>query len=79
MPEDAFIDFRERKEERERETEMERNTSVGCLLYMPQLGIEPAAEVCALTGDLTHDFSVHGTTLHPTETHWSGQCSVNIF
>ena len=28
--------------ERETETKTERQTSIGCLLYAPQLGIEPA-------------------------------------
>ena len=46
-----LIDFREGKGERERgtETRYERETVTGCLAYT-QLGTEPAAQACALTG-----------------------------
>ena len=43
----------ERKTERERERNMdmkEKHQLVAFLKYMPQLGIEPANWVCALTG-----------------------------
>ena len=54
----------ERKRERERE--------IGCLLYLPQLGIEPASWVCALIGDQTFNLSVYETMLQPTELHSPG-------
>ena len=38
-------DFRKAGGERERETWTD------CLLYMPQPGIEPTTEICALTGN----------------------------
>ena len=40
-----FIDFRERKGERERERERERETLMGCLPYMPGMGVEPATSL----------------------------------
>ena len=75
-PEDMFIDFREREREGEREEEKhgcERETSISCLLYVPQLVMEPATLACALTGNQTHSCSVYRTTLQPSEPHRPGQ------
>ena len=41
-----FIDFRERSGRKERET------SMGCLPYLTQLGIQPATQACVLTREL---------------------------
>ena len=46
--------FRERGMEGGREGEKqpcERETSIGCLLYVPRLDTEHASQACALTGD----------------------------
>ena len=60
--------------ERERETERERNTDVRhkhqsvaspSPVSWPRIG--PATEVCALTGNWTHNLLVYGMTLQPTE------------
>ena len=40
----------------------EREVLIGCLPYAPQLGIEPATQACALTGNQTPNFSVYRTT-----------------
>ena len=40
LPKDMTIDFRERRREGEKHR-CEKETSVGCLLYMPQLGTKP--------------------------------------
>ena len=40
---------------------------MGCLLYVPQPGIEPAASVCALTGTQKCSLVVYGTRHQPTE------------
>ena len=37
-----------------------RKTSIGCLPYAPKLGIKPATQVCALTGNWTLYLSVMG-------------------
>ena len=58
-----FIAFREKGRERDRE----RETSIGCLLYEPWPGIEPATQVCALTGNETHHLWLYRVTLQPTE------------
>ena len=55
-----------------------RETSIGCLLYMPQPGTEPVSQACAPTWDGTHDFLVYGTTLQSTEPHWPGLTFVII-
>ena len=58
----------ERKEGKERERNIDvRETSIGCLLYTPQLGIEPATLECALTQNQTHNLLVYGMMLQPTE------------
>ena len=51
-PKDMFTDFRERGREGE--------TLIRCLPHMPWPRIEPATQECALTGDRTHNFLVHG-------------------
>ena len=52
-----------------------RETLIGCLPYMSQPVIEPAAWACALTGNQTSNLSVTHTT--PTNwaavPHWPGQ------
>lgn len=53
--------------------EREKETSMGCLPYSSQPGIEPATWVSALIGNQTHDLLVHRTTLQPIEPHWPGQ------
>ena len=40
-----------------------KETSIGCLLHVPQVGTEPASQACALTGSQTHDLSVYDTML----------------
>ena len=45
-----FIDFREEGRVRKRE----RETSISCLPYVPQPGINPAIQVCALARNRTH-------------------------
>ena len=50
-----FIDLRERG--------VGGETSMGCLPYTPQLGIEPAMEVCVLTGNQTRNLLVFGMML----------------
>ena len=42
LPEDMFIDLRERERQRKRERERKRETSVSCLPYAPQPRTEPA-------------------------------------
>lgn len=41
----------------------ERETWVGCLPYVPRLGIESATQLCALTGNETHYPLVPGMML----------------
>ena len=41
-PKDMFIDFREKGRKGEGGRERERETLIGCLLYVPQPGIKPA-------------------------------------
>lgn len=36
------------------------------------MGIELTTWVCVLTGNQTHDVTVHGTTHQLTEPHWPG-------
>ena len=65
-----LVDSREGKGGREigRETSMqERNTYQ--LFYILPNGTKPPTQACALTRDQTHDLSVYGTTLQPTEPH----------
>ena len=70
-----FIAFLETEEGRERrETLLWREISIGSLMYTPQLGVEPAIQACALTGNRTHNIGV-GTTLQltkPTKPHQPG-------
>ena len=57
--------FRERGREGQKEEEKHRDgieTSFGCLSHAPQLGTEPAAQACALTGNRTGDFLLCGMT-----------------
>ena len=55
--------FLEREEGREKERE--RNINVWLPLLSPQLGIWPATQVCALTGNRTSNTLVHRLTLNP--------------
>lgn len=48
------------------------NLHLGCLLYMPQTGIEPEIYVCALTRSRTFNLLAYGMTLQPIEAHWPG-------
>ena len=48
--------FLEIEEVRERQTDIDvRETSSGCLLFVLWMGTKPAAQVCAQTGDQTHN------------------------
>ena len=60
-----FIYFREREGKRNRET------LIGCLLYLPQPGTKPSTKACALTGSRTGDLLLQDDT-QPTEPHQSG-------
>ena len=55
----------------------ERETSIGCLLYAPQLVIELSIQACARTGNCTDNPSVYGPVLQPAEP--LGQGSTYIF
>lgn len=55
----TLIDLRKR----EREEDRERETSIACLVHMPQLGIKPETCACVLTRNKTCDLSVYKTTL----------------
>lgn len=59
----------QRERKRERENPWERETSVGCFPYAPQLGIKPANQACALTGNQTYNLSVHRTKAPSDEPH----------
>ena len=48
-----------REKEREKNIDV-RETSISSLLYMPQLGTEPATQVCALTGNQTSNPFIAG-------------------
>ena len=67
-----FMAFREGQREGEKHR-CDRETLTGCLLYVPQPGIEPTAWICTLTRNQTCDFLVYRLTLRPTEPHWPGQ------
>ena len=55
--------FRERKGERKRER---HKRCIDWLpLARPQLGTQPAAQACALTGNRTGDLSIHRPALNP--------------
>lgn len=41
-----------------------REPSLGCLLYTPQLGIEPITQACALSGNRTIHLLLCGTVLN---------------
>ena len=62
-----FVDFRERGGRRGRERERERLILIGCLLYTPQKGIEPATQICALAGNQTLKLLLQGVILQPTK------------
>ena len=72
LPKDIFIDFRERKKEREREKHWcERETSIDCFPYTPRLGIKPATFWCTgwRPNQLSHlararSSSLRGSPLH---------------
>ena len=57
--------------ERERETLMWERNIDWCLLYAPQLGIEPTTSVWALTRNWTCKLAVNSTSFQPTAT-WPG-------
>ena len=65
--------YRERETDRQTDRHgCERETFIGYLSYMPQLGTEPATQACVLTRNETCDLSVYGMILQPTEQHWPG-------
>ena len=69
-----LIDFREKGQEGEgagEKHQCERETSVGCLLYMPGLGNTPTSWPCALTRNRTGDFLVCGVM--PNQLSHAGQ------
>ena len=45
----------------------ERETLITCLLYAPQLGMEPATEACTQTENRTRNLLTYRTMLQPTE------------
>ena len=61
-----FYSFLEKEEEREKDRERkhqyEGETSISCLLDMPQPGTDPATQAYALTGNQTYDPSLCGMT-----------------
>ena len=62
-----FIDSLQTEEGRERNIcQCDRETSIGCLSFVPPLGIEPLTYVCALTGDGTHNLVVYRKMLQPS-------------
>ena len=71
---DVLIDLqREEKGGREGEKhQCERETSIGCLLYGPQLWTKPATQTCALMGNRTVDLLVYGMMSQPTKPHRPG-------
>ena len=57
-----LIFWQEGKGERKGEKHWyERETSIGCLSYVLQLGIEPATQACVLTRSQTGDLTLCGT------------------
>lgn len=63
--------FRERGREKKN-----RETSIGCLLYVPQPGTEPKTQVWALTWNQTGNLSMHRTTLNQqSHCSWATYCS----
>ena len=69
----TFFFKREWKREKERETE----TSTGCLPYAPKLGMEPAAQAYALTGNQTQDLLICRMT--PNQLSHTGQGLTTAF
>ena len=70
-----FTDSRKRGREGEREGEKhrcERETLIGCLLHVPQLGTKLATQVWALTGNHWQPFGLQDNT-QPTEPQWPGR------
>ena len=61
---------------RAEEREKERETLIGHLLHVPQLGTEPAAQACALTGK--QPFSLQDDA-QPAEPHQPGLCARSCF
>ena len=57
---------------RDRNIDVRQKHQLTSFSYMPQLGIELAPWVCALTRNWTHDLLVHMMLLHPTEPHQPG-------
>ena len=57
--------FLDRGEGKEKERERERNINVWLPLMHSQLGVWPATQACALTGNITHDPLVHRPALNP--------------
>ena len=58
-----FIFWRERGKEGERKGEKycrKKETSIGCLLYVPWQGTKPATQACTLTGNRTGDLPLCG-------------------
>ena len=49
----------------------ERDTLIGCLSYVPQLGTKPSTQVCTLTRNQTGDLSPYTTVLPATAELWS--------
>ena len=70
-PKNVFYWF-EREREREKHC-CERETSIGCLSYAPQPGMEPATQVCGLTENRTHSLLVCRPMLQPTEPRSQGK------
>ena len=65
--------FSERGQEGERErNRYGKETWIGCLLYVPQLGTQPATQACALDQESNwRPFALRADS-QPTEPHWSG-------
>ena len=76
-PKDIFIDLEEGRGGRGQE----RETSMGCLVHMPQLGSNPQP-VCAQTGNGTHYLLVNRAMLQPNHSARAPICLIsncNIF
>ena len=60
------------KKEKERIIGVREKLSISCLSYALWLETKPGTQVYALTGNQTHDISVSGMMLQPSEPHLPG-------
>ena len=73
-----FLERGETKE-RGREIQRERVTSIGCLLYVPQMGTELPTQACGLNENRTRDLSLYGSTSNQLSHTGQGSNSVLNF